>query len=186
MAAFSPLLGTALTSFAATNLDSLAVLAPMVWATASTAQRLRTVIGSVIGSALVLACAALAASGLSAVPPSWIRWVGLLPMSLGLRHLLKRRRSAARIPEAPSCTSLFGSAAVTVAMGSDNVTVLGPLLRILGTGGGSTLIAVHILLFTTCSAALSLAPGLLRRGHHMIQPAAAFLTIAVGARILAG
>jgi cadmium resistance protein CadD (predicted permease) len=186
MTDLSPLLGTALTSFAATNLDSLAVLAPTLWATAGARQRLRTAIGSVLGSALVLACAALAACGLSSLPPTWIRWVGLLPLLLGLHHLFRRGRSTAQVPEAPSCTGLFGGAALTVAMGADNVAVLGPLLRVLGAEGGTTLAAVHTLLFTTCLSAVALTPGLLHRGHHMIQPAAACLTIAVGARILAG
>jgi cadmium resistance protein CadD (predicted permease) len=89
------LFGAAVTSFLATNLDALAILAPLVWLPPGGGRRLPVLIGCCVGNAAVLALAVLAGAGLGAVPDGQMHWVGLLPIGMGIYRLLPRRGSAA-------------------------------------------------------------------------------------------
>ena len=67
------------------------------------------------------------AAGLLVVPDPWTGLLGLLPIALGVRALLARRR-----PDQPAVVGgLLGVAGVTVANGADNIAVYVPVFRAL-------------------------------------------------------
>lgn len=85
------LLGAAVTSFLATNLDGLAVLAPLLWSTPGGGRRVPVLFGCCVGNAVVLVLALVAAAGLSTVPENQMHWIGLLPIGIGVYRLVPRR-----------------------------------------------------------------------------------------------
>ena len=150
--------GAALLVFAATNIDDLLLL--VVLFSDRRRQRLpgAVLVGQVLGfGAIVLISLLGFCSGL-VIPSAWMACLGLLPLALGLRQLLNLRRSeetANALPRgfvghpeqdtplpAPWRRTSVKVAALTLANGSDNVSVYLPLFGRLSQGG------VVITLFT--------------------------------------
>jgi cadmium resistance protein CadD (predicted permease) len=133
--------GGAIGVFAATNMDDLVVLTvlflecrakgqPKVW---------QIWAGQYVGIAALVAASGAAALGLTLVPDPWVGLLGLVPVALGVRSLVRAvghrdvgdpgslgdRRSSAPVNGLPSV------AALTIANGADNVSVYTSMFRTL-------------------------------------------------------
>ena len=280
------LLGAAVTSFLATNLDALAILAPMLWSTRPGRRRYPVLIGCSVGNAAVLALALLTAAGLEVVPEDQLRWVGVVPIVMGVYRLVPRRGAGGRRARGggaagrPDCAAdlvrgdvgfsssafvdtgsgkipailidagdgdgdgagpvavldagaaiatggepsevfelsessepagpagpsepagpagpagpragrgatkaLFAHAGLTVALGGDNIAVLAPLFRALGTGGSALIATTHLILFPLLLALPVLANRSGAEVPRLARPASACLSIVIGTVIVAG
>ena len=128
---------TAAVVFALTDIDDLVLLIAFF---ADPRLRARAVVGGqYLGIAALTAVSALAAWAAIAVPPGWTALLGAVPLSLGLWQLRNLRGNfsgpgvdeesveAERLMEGRMHSQLLGVAAVTVANGSDNLSVYIPL-----------------------------------------------------------
>ena len=121
-------------AFVGTDLDDLA-LNLLLFAQAETGKQRRAVIaGKYLGTGTLVLLSLLAAYGLRPVPRTWLGWLGLAPIALGLRNWAAFRREQKqpgqpgrenRQERARSLT--VQSALVTVANGADNLGVYIPL-----------------------------------------------------------
>ena len=130
-------LGTAIVVFVATNVDDILLLAALF---GSTLVARAVVAGQFIGIAVLTAVSVCAAYAATAVPAEWIRWLGLLPIALGLWLLVRLwRRRGQNAPdhdddvivekkfEARLHSQVLAVAAITIANGGDNLGVYIPL-----------------------------------------------------------
>lgn len=131
-------LGVALTAaimFAGTNIDDAVALIAFNVAGRNTGlptQR-QIWIGQYLGMAVIVAVSGAAALGLRALPGEWVRFLGLVPMLLGIHFLVKAIRGRAGGDAPPGTAAGQWSAfAATVACGGDNVAVYTPEFRIMG------------------------------------------------------
>lgn len=172
--------------FAATNLDDILVLT-VLFVAARGAGRPRPwhiVAGQYLGIGALVSVAVVVAAGLLVVPDPWTGLLGLLPIGLGLRALLRRGDD-----DGPPAVvgSLLGVAGVTIANGSDNIAVYVPVFRSLGPSAGLVwllVFAVLVALWCAAAALLGSHPGVVRlvgRIGHWLVPA---VFIAIGATIL--
>src|SRR5215203_5235094 len=111
-------------AFAVTDVDDLVLLA--LWFSQPGRRVASIVIGQYLGIGVLVVISAVAALVSLAVPLQWLAWMGLLPIGLGIRLLL---RDAADKTESapPAATSPIAVAAITIANGSDNLGVYVPL-----------------------------------------------------------
>jgi cadmium resistance protein CadD (predicted permease) len=181
-------LGIALLTLFATNLDTLATLAPTLWAGLDRGGLRRTVMGCSAGNAVILLLALLAASGLSVTPPSWTRCTGLVPLAIGLWRLRAARAKGtgadSGVHTAPGAGGL-GGAGITVSLGLDNIAVLAPVLHAYGGLRAAAVVAVHLTLFPMLVVGVAALARLRRRRRLVAAPVAPCLTIAAGAVVLA-
>jgi cadmium resistance protein CadD (predicted permease) len=109
-------------TFAATNVDD-AILLSLLFAKRIPAKCI--VAGQYLGfTAIAVASIAFATAAL-AVPQYWIRFLGLIPIALGVRSLLKAKPTSESRSAHPGIISI---ALVTVSCGADNVGVYVPFL----------------------------------------------------------
>jgi len=133
--------------FAVTNVDDLVVLTALFLSSAASGRpRQRAIwLGQYLGLGALVAASAAAALGLGVVPDGYVRWLGLVPLALGLRGLWSAARSGcgsgAGSPPVVA-GSLLGVAGVTVANGADNVAVYTPAFRAAGGAGVPVILAV--------------------------------------------
>jgi cadmium resistance protein CadD (predicted permease) len=122
-------LGLIAGSFAATNLDNLALL--VSWLLQHRGERRRILVGHLGGMFALLALALAFGLGAAVIPDRHVGYLGLVPIGLGLKALYESLRSGRDHAEAPqpAADSLSLSIATTqVANGTDTVLVMGPLL----------------------------------------------------------
>lgn len=122
-------------AFIVTNLDDLMILA--LFFGQSRLPRRDIVAGQYLGFlALLVVC--LAGFGVGAVlPPNWVGWLGVVPLTMGLVIAIRRLTPDARVftakaidpnlPSMDSGTGALGVAWVTIANGGDNLAVYMPL-----------------------------------------------------------
>ncbi|QLQ36861.2 cadmium resistance transporter [Micromonospora robiginosa] len=173
--------------FAATNLDDVVVLT-VLFVAARRSGRPRPwqiVAGQYAGIGALVAVAVVAAAGLLVVPDPWPGLLGLLPVALGVRALLRRD---AEDDEPPAVVgTLLGVAGVTVANGADNIAVYVPVFRTLDPATGLVwLLVFAVLVAVWCAVAAALGGhprvvALVGRAGHWLVPA---IFIAIGATIL--
>lgn len=194
-------LGRAAGVFAVTNIDDLLLLA-LYFARATGAGRraeLKVVAGQFLGIGAIVAIAVAGALGAGLLPGEALRWLGVLPLLLGLRagwSVLSdhRRRTAVQDddehrPTGPPPVSVAGIALVTLANGGDNIGVYVPVFATSGTGaliGYALVFAVLTLVW--CLAGRFLATRatvaqLLSRWGHLVLPV---VLIGIGVLILLG
>ncbi|NVN00408.1 cadmium resistance transporter [Arthrobacter sp. SDTb3-6] len=185
-------IGTLLTAagaFAATNLDALVVLAILFLShrAAEVPKTWKIWAGQYLGLGAIVAVSILAALGLAAVPLQWVGLLGLVPVTLGVRGLVRiAQADTGRAPAAAA--SLASVAAMTLANGGDNVAVYVPLFRGMDEQSGLlTVVAFAALVAVWCTAAswLTTHPKVIdalgRWGHWAVP----VLYMAVGAAIMA-
>ncbi|MEO3743233.1 cadmium resistance transporter [Plantactinospora sp. B5E13] len=173
--------------FAATNVDDIVVLT-VLFVAARTAGRPRPwqiVVGQYAGIGVLVGAGLAAGAGLLVVPEPWTGLLGLLPLALGVRALLRRDEEG---PPQP-VTGTLGVAAVTVANGADNIAVYAPVFRTVGPADAGTYLLVFVVLVGVwCAAAAALGghPRVVRlvgRAGRWLVPA---LFITIGLAILVG
>jgi cadmium resistance protein CadD (predicted permease) len=123
-------MGLIASSFAATNIDNLALL--VSWFLTGRVRRKQILGGYLLGMFAVLLLACAFGLGANLVPIRYVGYLGVIPIGLGLRELYAiSRRKGERLP-APSTESLkaipVSIAATQLANGVDTVLVFGPLL----------------------------------------------------------
>jgi cadmium resistance protein CadD (predicted permease) len=180
-------IATAAGLFAITNIDGLIVLTALFMASASGKPRpWQIVAGQYIGFSVMLLLSSLGAAGLVAVPDQWEGLVGLLPLALGIRGLVKARANGSG-PSPWITTNLPSVAGVIVANGTDNISVYTPLFSRLSIGAIAVTVAVFLALAAVwcCLAWLlggnkKIVVGLGHVGDWLVP----LVFIAIGAAIL--
>jgi cadmium resistance transport/sequestration family protein len=130
-------LATATTAFISTNLDDILLLVMWFAQVNTTFRRRHIVAGQYLGFVATIAISLLGFAGALALPRSLVGLLGLLPIALGVRGLLRRSQPddddkptlSDRNPLLASLLSpqTYGVAAVTLANGADNVSIYVPL-----------------------------------------------------------
>lgn len=171
----------AVAAFAATSVDDLLLVATF-FAIGTTAARHVVVaqfaaIGVLYGISALLAVLALA------MPADWLRWLGVVPVLLGLRQLARDVTADEQVP-AGGPIAVF---AVTVAGGGDKLGTCVPLFAVLS-GREVALIGVVFAVMTGlwCALAARVArqPALELAVKRYGRRAAPFVLIGIGALIL--
>jgi cadmium resistance protein CadD (predicted permease) len=148
---------TAAAVFAGTNVDDLVVLTLLFIAarTGAGAPARAVWLGQYLGIGALVAVSAAAAAGLTLLPDSWIRFLGLVPLALGVLGALRAWRGRGGGDEgAPIAGGVWAVAGVTIANGGDNIAVYTPLLRTAGLGDAAVMVAVFaVLVAVWCAAA---------------------------------
>jgi len=170
--------------FAGTNVDDLVILTVLYLSARATGRPRPWEIwtGQYAGVGLLVLVSAAAAAGLSVVPDRWVGLLGLVPLTLGIRGLLRHGEV-----QTPIATGLLAIMGVTIANGADNISVYTPLFRTIGVSRSLVSIAV----FAVGVAAWCLAGSWLgshrrviavvRRYGHWIVPA---VFVLIGAIII--
>jgi cadmium resistance protein CadD (predicted permease) len=182
-----PLLGilaASATTFAATNVDDLLLLAFFFARRIPTG---RVVAGQYLGFLGIVTlslCGVWLALG---IPHSWIRLLGIIPMAIGIRHFLRTRTSE---PERHLRQSMgvLPIALVTLANGADNVGIYVPFFTITRTYLWLILTVYFAFVPIWCMAGKivgnhRLAVGVVERYGHWLVPA---VFMAMGIYILLG
>ncbi|MFC3500275.1 cadmium resistance transporter [Micromonospora krabiensis] len=171
--------------FAATDIDDIVILT-LFFVASRTTGRPRTwqiVAGQYLGIGALALASAVAAAGLLVVPDPWTGLLGLLPIALGIRALLRRDGE-----DAPAVVGgALGVAGVTIANGADNVAVYVPVFRALGPADSAVFLLVFVVLVALWCAAGAWLGGhprvvrLVERAGHWLVPA---IFVAIGLVIL--
>lgn len=111
------LIFTAVLAFTGTNIDDILVLTLLYAGASGRSGRLRIGAGYFLGVLTLTAVSALAASGLRMIPGGWLRWLGLVPVAMGVRAFFGDDSASAR------ASSLLGAMLVTLGNGADNLGV---------------------------------------------------------------
>lgn len=123
------LAGIAVAAFASTNVDDLLILIAFF-----AAARLRPssiVAGQLAGMAALILASLIGSFVALAIPGAWIGFLGLLPIALGIRQLLRQRADGR--PGSAAEPSAGGFVAVTLAViasGGDNISLYVPLFSV--------------------------------------------------------
>jgi cadmium resistance protein CadD (predicted permease) len=180
---------TAAVAFVATNTDDfVALLLLALGAGANRAAWARIIGGQYLGFGVLLLGAMAGAALFSLIDPDLVGLLGILPVVLGVRGLvlLVRRESRGAEPDA-AVGGVFPVAVLTVANGSDNLSVYIPLYRNMTAGlGVVTTVVFLVMLGVLCVLALVLGryarliPGTVR----VCRWATPFVYIAIGVTLL--
>jgi cadmium resistance protein CadD (predicted permease) len=116
--------------FVATHVDDLFLL--LSWYAEQRTAKVAIVLGQYLGVIALLSAGMLCSRIALAIPASYLRWLGLIPILLGLQKLV----ALFRHPKEPTGlflaqplrhSQMLGVAAVTIASGGDNIGVYLPL-----------------------------------------------------------
>lgn len=181
------LVGRAAVMFAVTNVDDLVLLAVFFAQAAGRWGAVKVVTGQFLGFAAILAASIGGALGAGLLPDGAVRWLGVLPLLLGVRAAWQAWRR--EDDESAPAAGVLGIAVVCFANGGDNVGVYVPAFAATGPAG----LAVYAVVFLVgvavwCVAGRFLAtrPGVaqvLARWGHIVLPA---VLVALGVLILLG
>jgi len=108
------------TTFALTNIDD-ACLLTLLFAQRIPARRI--VAGQYLGFAVIVVVSLLVAFAALAIPDRWVRLLGLAPIALGVRHLLKHHGDA---PRSDASMGVAYIALITFSNGADNIGLYVP------------------------------------------------------------
>lgn len=115
---------TACIAFVTSNIDDIFMLT-LLFAQASSAVKRRTIwLGQYLGIGVLTAVSMAAAFGLSHLPEQYLRLLGLVPIVLGLRLLVKDRETEG---EQTDSVTVMSVALLTISGGGDNLGVYVPL-----------------------------------------------------------
>lgn len=178
------LIGRAATMFAVTNVDDLVLLAVFFGRAAGRRGEGKVVAGQFLGFAAILAVSVAGALGAGLLPEGAVRWLGVLPVLLGVRAAWR-----ASDDEPPPATGMFGIAAVCFANGGDNVGVYVPAFAATGPAGlvgYAVVFLAGVAVWCVAGRFLATRPGVARvlaRWGHVVLPV---VLIALGVLILLG
>jgi len=174
--------------FAVTNVDDFVVLTALfVTVDRGGPTHRQIVVGQYLGIGALVAVSLVVSVGLAAVPDRWIGLLGVIPIALGVRGLVRARTIRSDGPTAAAVTGATGVVALTLANGADNVSVYIPLFRQAGPGTtGLYVLVFAVLVGVWCIAARAVAGQkplirLVERVGHWLVP---IVYIAIGIRII--
>ena len=134
--------GVAVGLFVATNLDDAFLL--VGWFARGRPSSRQVIVGQYLGIGLLTVVSIILGAAMVAVASGWVRYLGLLPLALGVRGLVSIARGDQESePDAPAAKGILAVAAVTIASGADNVSVYTPVFATLDAGA----LAVTALVF---------------------------------------
>lgn len=138
------------TAFIGTNVDDL-FLDMLLFSQAETKrERVHVLGGKYLGIGMLVLISLLGAFGLRALPPQYIRFLGLVPVALGIKALIEHENSdSGEMPEQEyenRANLLFHTAMITIASGADNIGVYIPLLTGFGFGQVMIMMVVFVLM----------------------------------------
>lgn len=119
-------LPASIATFAATNIDD-AFLLTLFFARRIPTRRI--VAGQYIGFAAIVSVSLVGVWGALAIPHRWIHFLGVLPLAIGIKHLLRARRTDAQELRART-ENVASIALVTLSNGADNISVYVPFFVI--------------------------------------------------------
>ncbi|MBE2317242.1 cadmium resistance transporter [Solirubrobacter sp. CPCC 204708] len=157
--------------FVVTNLDDLALLAVLV---ASGVSFARLVAGQYLAWAAI---AVLAAGVVAVVPEDALRWLGLLPIVIGVKELLEREEE-----QAPLGTPSL--AAIAFAGGIDDVGVLPPVFAAADTAVFVAVFAALIVPWCLLARWIATRPPVAAAIERLGRYAVPVALIAVGVAVL--
>lgn len=137
---------TAAGVFIGSNIDDLIVLIVLFLAARSgKLPASRIIAGQYLGYGLLVAGSIVIALGLAAVPHRWVGLIGFVPLGLGLWGLLGAIRHG---PEHQPVLArrLWAIAALSIANGSDDLSVYAPLLRTNSIGDDVLIVLVFLVM----------------------------------------
>ncbi|MBX9253682.1 cadmium resistance transporter [Desmonostoc muscorum CCALA 125] len=186
---------TGIAAFTATNLDDLVILTLLFSQVNATFRHRHIVIGQYLGFCTLVIASLVGFLGGLVLPPHLIGLLGLVPITVGLNRLLNKESDSQTQPELSTSSSLisflspqaYSVAAITIANGSDNVSIYMPLFANSTLSSLLVIIAVFLLLVgvwcyvtykLTCQPAIS---NLLTRYGNGFVP---FVLIGLGVFII--
>lgn len=114
-------LSASVATFAVTNVDD-AFLLTLLFAQRVPSRRI--VVGQYLGFALIIAASIAGSVASLAIPHRWSRLLGILPLALGIRHLLRKRK--VETLTAGGGLGVISIALITASCGADNVGIYVP------------------------------------------------------------
>ncbi len=174
-------------SFAATNIDDIFVLTLFFGQVGRRLRRWHVVAGQYLGFSALVAISLVGYFARFIVSPAWIGLLGLLPIALGVRHLLRRHESEEEEVGARRAAGVLSVAAVTFANGGDNIGIYTPLFAASDPASLLVMLAVFfVMLALWCVAGFFIGnhPAVKRtldRYGHIIVP---FVLIGLGIYII--
>ncbi len=190
---------TGITAFTATNLDDLVILTLLFSQVNATFHRRHVVIGQYLGFCALIIASLVGFFGGLILPSEWVGLLGLVPITIGLNRLLNPDDDSSSELEletefspASGLASLisppaYSVAAITIANGSDNISIYMPLFASTNFSSLLVIISVFLLLVgvwcymtykLTCQRNISNL--LTRYGNHLVP----FVLIGLGAFII--
>jgi cadmium resistance protein CadD (predicted permease) len=173
------IIALALAAFISTNVDDLFLL--MLWFLKRTSLRI-VLLGQAAGFTALVLASVLGYLGTMALAQSAVRWLGLLPIAIGIKQLL----SADQDDDRPA-DSWWTVATLTVANGGDSVAVYIPLFsRYTMRNVGLIIFCFYVSVFLWVVLARLAAAKLARneRVHSIAHRASPFVIILIGVVIL--
>jgi cadmium resistance protein CadD (predicted permease) len=175
-----PLVASAIGVFVGTDIDDLVVLTALFGS--RQVGRRQIVAGQYLGIATLIVIGIVAAVGLLVVPARWVGLLGVIPLGLGVRGLIRREGNPVIV------RTTMGVAGITIVNGADNVTVYAPLFR--GAGWGIVVyvavFAVLVAVWIAAAAFMATRPpvvAVLDRWGHWIVP---LVFIVIGLVLIVG
>ncbi|PSB03507.1 transporter [Merismopedia glauca CCAP 1448/3] len=184
-----------ITAFAATNIDDVAILMLLFAKTDSQFRPRHIVAGQYLGFTGLILASLPGFFGQMAILPVWLGWLGLVPIAIGIHHMLNREtdEDAIQLVNDPSANSssrvyllsapTWQVAAITFANGGDNIGIYVPLFARSNLAGLSVILAVFavaIALWCFIASRLTrhplVAKTLTKYGHHLVP----FVLIGLG------
>ncbi|NUT99946.1 MAG: cadmium transporter [Saccharothrix sp.] len=174
-------IGRAVGLFAVTNVDDIVLLALFF---AQGVRPAKVVLGQYLGFGAILVVAVGASAGAALLPDEYLRWLGLLPLALGLKAAWQAWRGGD--DEAKPVSGALGIAGVTFANGGDNIGVYVPVFATTGVTG--YVVVFLVLVAVWCAAGRFLATRepvakTLSRWGHVVLPV---VLVVIGLLVLFG
>jgi len=175
-------ISTGVAAFVATNLDDILILTILFSQTGKLFRHRDIVIGQYIGFSLLVIASLAGFFGCFLIPTQWIRYLGLVPVILGIFSLLKEEEKEEE-PENVEVNlegakhSPFGRwfdprtysvAALTVANGSDNIGIYVPLFASSSVTSLIVIVSVFLILVGVWCAFATIATILTSQGSTFV------------------
>lgn len=188
---------TGLTAFAATNLDDIVVLSLFFSQIDTCFRRRHIVIGQYLGFSTLVVASLPSFFGKFILPESWIGLLGIVPIIIGINRLLNQETSDTEDLTTPESSQAwwsnflspqtYGVAAVTIANGSDNISIYMPMFA---TNTWDSLLVILVVFFVMvgvwCYTAYyltqiqAIASAITRYGNSLVP----FILMGLGLSIL--
>lgn len=176
-------------AFISTSIDDLAVFV-ILFAGAGKKRRLPVAAGQLLGMAVILAISAAGAFGAKLLPESITRWIGLIPIGIGIGMIFSHKKDDDEGREAGAAAYTFPGAAMTLIMnGFDNIGVYIPMFTQFSEVETAVSCAVF-LLFTVLWGIAAYRISSIRRLNEFLSRNSRYivpaLMIVIGAMVILG